>query len=37
MGGNIGSNAIRSVAWSAGIALISYFWATHLYTHRPTT
>jgi ABC-2 type transport system permease protein len=38
MGGSaVGSNAIRSVAWTAGIALISYLWATHLYTHRRTT
>ena len=30
----IGSNAIGAVAWSAGIALASYLWAVHLYTHR---
>ena len=36
MGGALGSNAIRSVAWSAGIALISYLWARHLYDHRPS-
>ena len=30
----IGTNAIAAVAWSAGIALVSYFWAIHLYTHR---
>jgi len=32
-----GSNAIRSVAWSVAIALISYRLARHLYNHRPTT
>lgn len=37
LGGSIGSNAVRSVAWSVAIALVSYVWATHLYTHRPTT
>ena len=37
MGGSaVGSNAIRSVAWSAGIALLSYLWARRLYNHRPT-
>jgi ABC-2 type transport system permease protein len=30
----IGYNAIGAVAWSIGIALASYLWAIHLYTHR---
>jgi ABC-2 type transport system permease protein len=30
----IGSNAVITVAWSVGIALASYVWARHLYTHR---
>ena len=30
----IGTNAVAAVAWSAGIALVSYFWAMHLYRHR---
>jgi ABC-2 type transport system permease protein len=31
----VGPNAIRAVAWSAGIALVSYLWARHLYNRRP--
>ncbi len=34
-GGPVGSNAIRSVAWSVGIGLLSYLWARRLYNHRP--
>jgi ABC-2 type transport system permease protein len=30
----IGANAIGAIAWSIGIALVSYFWAIHLYRHR---
>jgi ABC-2 type transport system permease protein len=30
----IGTNALITVAWSVGIALASYLWARHLYTHR---
>jgi ABC-2 type transport system permease protein len=30
----IGTNAILAVAWSVGIALGSFLWARHLYTHR---
>jgi ABC-2 type transport system permease protein len=30
----IGANAIVAVAWSVGIALVSYLWARHLYTHK---
>jgi ABC-2 type transport system permease protein len=30
----IHANAIGAVAWSVGIALASYLWAVHLYTHR---
>jgi ABC-2 type transport system permease protein len=30
----IHANAIAAIAWSIGIALASYLWAVHLYTHR---
>jgi hypothetical protein len=30
----IGTNAVLTVAWSVAIALASYLWARHLYTHR---
>ena len=30
----IGHNAIAAVAWCVGIAVASYLWAFHLYTHR---
>jgi ABC-2 type transport system permease protein len=30
----IGHNAIGAVAWCIGIAVASYLWAIHLYTHR---
>jgi ABC-2 type transport system permease protein len=30
----IGHNAIGAVAWCIAIALASYLWAVHLYTHR---
>jgi len=30
----IGTNAVVAVAWSVAIALGSYLWARHLYTHR---
>jgi ABC-2 type transport system permease protein len=30
----IGSNAILAIAWSVGIAVATYVWAIHLYTHR---
>jgi ABC-2 type transport system permease protein len=33
-GTHIGTHAIAAVAWSIGIALASYLWAVHLYTHR---
>ena len=33
----IGSNAIAAIAWSIGLALVSYFWAIHLYKHRKPT
>jgi hypothetical protein len=29
-----GVNAIAAVAWSLGIAVVSYLWARHLYAHR---
>jgi ABC-2 type transport system permease protein len=31
----IGTNAVVAVGWSVVIALGSYLWARHLYTHRP--
>jgi ABC-2 type transport system permease protein len=30
----IHANAIGAIAWSIGIAVASYLWAVHLYTHR---
>ena len=30
----IGTNAIAAIAWSMGLALVSYAWAIHLYRHR---
>jgi len=30
----IGTNAIIAVAWSVGIAVVSFLWARHLYTSR---
>jgi len=33
-GGAVGSHAVVGLAWSAGIALVSYLWATRLYDHR---
>jgi len=33
----IGSNAIAAIAWSIGLAAVSYFWAIHLYRHRKPT
>ncbi len=30
----IGANALLAVAWSVAIALASYLWARHLYTHK---
>lgn len=34
MGTSIGWNGIAAVAWSVGIALVSYLWARHLYNQR---
>ena len=34
-GGPVASNAIRTVAWSAGIAVVSHLWARRLYNRRP--
>ncbi|HEX5267361.1 MAG TPA: ABC transporter permease [Acidimicrobiales bacterium] len=34
-GGATGGNAIRAVAWSVGIAVVSYLWAGRLYNRRP--
>jgi ABC-2 type transport system permease protein len=33
-GGPIGAHAIVAIAWSAGIALVSYLWAVRLYNRR---
>jgi ABC-2 type transport system permease protein len=33
-GTHIGTHAIAAIAWSIGIALVSYLWAVRLYTHR---
>ena len=33
-GGPIGMHAIAAIAWSAGIALVSYLWAVRLYNRR---
>jgi ABC-2 type transport system permease protein len=33
-GGPIGAHAIAAIAWSAGIALVSYLWAVRLYNRR---
>ena len=33
-GGAIGDHAMVSIAWSAGIALLGYFWAVRLYNAR---
>jgi ABC-2 type transport system permease protein len=30
----IGTNAVAAIAWSVGIAFVSYVWALHLYHHR---
>ena len=30
----IGTNAVAAIAWSMGLALVSYAWAIHLYRHR---
>jgi ABC-2 type transport system permease protein len=33
-GGPVGGHAIAAIAWSAGIALVSYLWAVRLYNRR---
>jgi ABC-2 type transport system permease protein len=33
-GTHIGGNAIGAIAWSVGIGVASYLWATHLYNQR---
>jgi ABC-2 type transport system permease protein len=33
-GGPIGAHAIAAIAWSVGIALVSYLWAVRLYNRR---
>jgi ABC-2 type transport system permease protein len=34
VGGPVGEHAIAAVAWSVGIALVSYLWAVRLYNRR---
>lgn len=36
LGSAIGSDGIAAVAWSVGIVVVSYVWATHLYDRDPT-
>jgi ABC-2 type transport system permease protein len=33
-GGPVGGNAVAAVAWSVGIAVVSYLWALRLYDRR---
>ncbi|MBO0805437.1 MAG: ABC transporter permease [Nocardiopsaceae bacterium] len=33
-GGPVGAHAVAAIAWSAGIALVSYVWAVRLYNRR---
>jgi len=33
-GTHIGSHAIVAIAWSLGIAIVSYLWAVSLYNRR---
>jgi ABC-2 type transport system permease protein len=33
-GTHVGSNAVAAIAWCVGLAVVSYVWAVHLYTHR---
>jgi ABC-2 type transport system permease protein len=33
-GGPVGAHAVAAIAWSAGIALVSYLWAVRLYNRR---
>jgi ABC-2 type transport system permease protein len=33
-GGAIGGHAIAAIAWSIGIAAVSYLWAVRLYNRR---
>jgi ABC-2 type transport system permease protein len=33
-GGPVGAHAMTAIAWSVGIALVSYFWAVRLYNRR---
>jgi hypothetical protein len=35
MGTRIGGNAIITIAWSAGIAVLAYGWARKLYSRDP--
>ena len=36
LGTAIGNSGLLAVAWSAGIALVGYLWAKHLYNRDPT-
>jgi ABC-2 type transport system permease protein len=33
-GTHVGSHAVAAVAWSMGIAIVSYMWAVRLYDRR---
>jgi ABC-2 type transport system permease protein len=33
-GGAVGGHAIAAIAWSIGIAVVSYLWAIRLYNRR---
>jgi ABC-2 type transport system permease protein len=35
LGGPVGNNAVIAIAWSAGVALVAYLWARHVYNTRP--
>ena len=33
-GAALGDHAVAAIAWSIGIAVVSYFWAVRLYNRR---
>jgi ABC-2 type transport system permease protein len=37
LGGPIGGSAVQATAWCAGIAVVSYVWAKHLFNRDPST
>jgi ABC-2 type transport system permease protein len=36
-GSPVGTHAVAALAWSLGIALVTYLWSLHLYDHRQAT